>query len=88
MQIFMEIKYRLAELREQHPDKPTQRQMAAYLGMEQESYWRLEHNKRGSIKNSTLLKLCKFFNCTPNEILWHTTEDDICQEENKELVKA
>lgn len=66
----MKVKLRIKELREKHPDKPTQRYMGDLLGMTESNYRRLESNKLDSVKLSHLTVLAEFFNCPdPNSIM-------------------
>ena len=66
----MDVKLRIRELRENHPDKPTQRFMGDLLGMTESNYRRLESNRLDSVKLSHLGKLAEFFNCSdPNSLI-------------------
>lgn len=68
----MTVRLRLKELR---TDKEvTQREMAALLQTTETNYRRLEGQKISSISYNNLDTLCKFFSCTPNEILEFTND--------------
>ncbi|WP_231510187.1 helix-turn-helix domain-containing protein [Fischerella sp. PCC 9605] len=61
------MRLRLKELRMQKDI--TQREMAALLETTETNYRRIEGQKINSISYETLDKLCKFFACTPNDLL-------------------
>jgi putative transcriptional regulator len=63
----MTVKLRLKELRVQKD--VTQREMALLLQTTETNYRRIEAQKIGSISYENIDKLCKFFNCTPNDLL-------------------
>ena len=63
------MKVRLKELRESHPDTPSQRTLGDLLGIAEGNYRRLENGHAKSITFDALDKLCKFFGCMPNDIL-------------------
>ena len=88
MQISMELNYDLKKLREIHPNKPTQRNMADYLGMTEVNYNKLEMKRTKSIRYDILEKLCDYFDCTPNELFGITPKDTNCQVPERELVEA
>jgi DNA-binding Xre family transcriptional regulator len=46
----------------------TQRQIADAMGITETNYRKLENNNVKSISYETLEFLCKYFNCTPNDI--------------------
>ena len=60
------IAKRLKKLRKMH--NFTQEQIAKYLGFKQTQIAKLENNDR-ILKSSSLNKLCKLYNCTPEFIL-------------------
>ncbi len=60
----MEVRLKIRELRENHPDRPTQRFMGDLLGMTESNYRKLETNKLDSVKLSHLSKLATFFGCS------------------------
>lgn len=70
----MTIKMKLRILRESHPDKPSQRTLGDVLGIAEANYRRLENGYAKSISFEALDRLCKYFNCTPNDLLGY--EDD------------
>lgn len=70
----MSIKVKLRNLRENHPDKPSQRALGDVLGVAEDNYRRLEIGKAKSISFEAMNKLCKFFNCTPNDIFDYTND--------------
>lgn len=84
MQTFipMKLKWRLKQLRELHPNKPTQLDMANYLGIREHNYNRLEMMQTVSVKYETIEKLCDFFNCTPNDLFVIIEEKPITTEKN------
>lgn len=57
---------RIKKLRKMH--NFTQKQVANYLGFKQTQIAKLENNDR-TLKSSSLFKLCKLYNCTPEYIL-------------------
>ena len=65
----MVLKVKLKELRENHPDSPSQRALGDFLGIAEGNYRRLENGYAKSIAFETIDKLCSFFNCTPCDIL-------------------
>jgi putative transcriptional regulator len=65
----MTIKMKLRNLRENHPDKPSQRVLGDVLGIAEANYRRLENGYAKSISFDALNRLCNFFNCTPNDLL-------------------
>ncbi|MEM7556093.1 MAG: helix-turn-helix domain-containing protein [Cyanobacteria bacterium P01_A01_bin.84] len=67
----MTVKFKLQDLREQHPEKPTQRNMGDFLGMTESNYRKLETNKLQSVKLEILDALCQFFNCEVGDILFY-----------------
>jgi len=68
----MTVRLRLRELRT--AKEVTQREMAALLNTTETNYRRLEGQKISSISYTNLDTLCKFFSCTPNEILEFTND--------------
>lgn len=62
------IKINLAHLRTSQ-GKVTQRQLAAATGIAQKTISELESGKTSAIDFNILLRLCDYFNCTPNDIL-------------------
>jgi DNA-binding Xre family transcriptional regulator len=65
----MSVTVKLRALRENHPDKPSQRVLGDLLGIAEGNYRRLENGHAKSISFDAIDKLCGFFNCTPNDIL-------------------
>ncbi|MGI8500682.1 MAG: helix-turn-helix domain-containing protein [Hassallia sp.] len=65
----MVVKVKLKELREKHPNKPSQRDLGDLLEIAEGNYRRLENGHAKSISFDAVNKLCAFFNCTPNDIL-------------------
>lgn len=63
----MSVRLRLKELRVQKDT--TQREMAVLLETTETNYRRIEAQKISSISYENIDRLCKFFNCTPNELL-------------------
>lgn len=56
----------LLKLREEK--QLTQRDVAAYLGLSQAQYWKLENGK--SILNANqIIKLCELYDVSPNDLL-------------------
>lgn len=70
----MSIQVKLRTLRENHPDKPSQRALGDVLGIAEANYRRLENGHAKSISFDAVDKLCIFFKCTPNDILEFTDE--------------
>ncbi len=70
----MTITINLKKLRGEHPEKPTQRKIADLIGITETNYRRLENGYVESMNLATLDILCKYFNCTPNDILMFKTE--------------
>ena len=64
----MTVKLRIRTLRENHPDKPSQRVMGDLLGIAESNYRKLETGYTQSITLKALDKLCKFFKCRPEDI--------------------
>ena len=64
----MSVKLRVRALREQHPDKPSQRVMGDYLGITETNYRKLETNYTKSISYAVIDKLCEFFKCEPGDL--------------------
>ncbi|BAZ71314.1 putative transcriptional regulator (plasmid) [Fischerella sp. NIES-4106] len=62
----MTVRLKIKSLRE---GKYTQRQMADFLGVTETNYRRLENNQLQSVTFEALDKLCKVFECTPDELL-------------------
>lgn len=60
------MRLKIKSLRE---GKYTQRQMADFLGVTETNYRRLENNQLQSVTFEALDKLCKVFECTPDELL-------------------
>lgn len=60
---------RLLELREYH--ELTQQQVAEGIGMKQEQYQRYESGKN-EIKASHIIKICRFYNISPEYLLCFT----------------
>lgn len=65
----MVMKIKLKQLRESHPNKPSQREMGDYLGIAEGNYRKLENGFTKSISLELFSKLCEYFKCTPNDIL-------------------
>jgi putative transcriptional regulator len=63
----MTVRLRLKELRASK--EVTQREMAVLLETTETNYRRIEAQRIGSISYENIDKLCKFFNCTPNDLL-------------------
>ena len=70
----MAVTLKLKQLRENHPDKPSQRVLADVLGIAEANYRNLENGRNRSITFEYIDKLVKYFNCTPNDI-FSVTED-------------
>ena len=70
----MAVIIRLKELREKHPNTPSQRALGDYLGIAEGNYRKLENGHTKSITIETLDRLCKFFNCTTNDILEYVND--------------
>jgi putative transcriptional regulator len=64
----MTVNVRLKELREKHPDKPSQRVLGDVLGIAENNYRKLENGYTKTFTPETIDKLCKFLKCTPNDI--------------------
>lgn len=62
------MKIHLKELREIHPNKPSQREVGDYLGIAEGNYRRLENGFTKSISFELMEKLCKFFKCNANDL--------------------
>lgn len=71
----MSIKMKLRYLRENHPDKPSQRDLGDLLGVAEGNYRKLENGHTKSISFEALDKLCAFFNCTPNDLFEYSSDD-------------
>lgn len=69
----MTVRLRLKELRT--AKDLTQRELATVLETTETNYRRIETQKINSISYDTLDRLCKFFNCTPNDLLEFTNEN-------------
>lgn len=65
----MVVTVKLKELRDNHPSKPSQRELGDLLGVAEANYRRLENGHAKSISFEAVNRLCAFFNCTPNDIL-------------------
>ncbi|NJL78624.1 MAG: helix-turn-helix domain-containing protein [Richelia sp. SM2_1_7] len=70
----MAVSLKLKELREKHPDNPSQRFLGDILGIAEANYRRLENGHAKSISFDAIDKLCKFFGCTPNDILEYAND--------------
>lgn len=70
----MAVNVKLKKLRENHPNKPSQRELGDFLGIAEANYRRLENGYAKSITFEAVDKLCKFFQCTPNDILEFTND--------------
>jgi putative transcriptional regulator len=68
----MTVKLRLKELRVLK--EVTQREMAVLLQTTETNYRRIEGQRIGSISYENIDKICKFFNCTPNDLLEFTND--------------
>jgi DNA-binding Xre family transcriptional regulator len=68
----MTVKIKLKELRE--ANGVTQRELAIFLNTTETNYRRIEKQTIESISYKTLDSLCKYFNCTPNDILEFTND--------------
>ncbi len=64
----MTVRLRIKELRDAQSKKYTQRYMGDYLGITEGAYRKLESNGMNSIRMDFVEKLCKLFECTPNDI--------------------
>lgn len=73
--LVMVLKIKLKELREKHPSNPSQRVVGDYLGIAEGNYRRLENGYAKSISFESIEKLCKFFSCTPSEIMEYSDDD-------------
>lgn len=63
------VRIKLKELRDNHPESPTQRFIGDLLGMTESNYRKMEQNKFDSWKVDYLDKLMKFYKCTWDDIL-------------------
>ena len=68
----MTVKIKLKDLRE--AKGVTQREMAELLSTTETNYRRIEYQRIESMSYKNLDILCKFFNCTPNDILEFTND--------------
>lgn len=64
----MTVKLKIRELREDHPEKPTQRTMGDLLGIAESNYRKLETGYTKTISLEAIDKLCEFFKCDPGEL--------------------
>lgn len=64
----MTVKLKIRELREQHPQKPTQRSMGDLLGITETNYRKLEIGYTKTISLEAMDKLCDFFKCDPGDL--------------------
>ena len=64
----MTVRLRIKELRENHPEKPSQRTLGDVLGIAEANYRNLENGKSKTVSLEALDRLCKFFDCTHVEL--------------------
>jgi DNA-binding Xre family transcriptional regulator len=72
----MVVNMKLKDLREKHPNKPSQRELGDLLGIAEANYRRLENGHSKSISFDAIAKLCTFFKCTPNDVFEVVTEEN------------
>jgi transcriptional regulator with XRE-family HTH domain len=60
------IMFKLKEYRENK--RLSQREIAKYLEITQASYWNLE-KENTTLNAKQIIKLCKLYECTPNDLL-------------------
>lgn len=68
----MTVKLRLKEMRIKK--EITQREMALFLATTETNYRRIENQQINSMSYDNIDKLCKFFDCTPNDLLEFTND--------------
>ena len=72
----MAVVLKLKELREKHPDNPSQRVLGDVLGIAEANYRRLENGIAKSMTFEAIEKLCNFYDCTPNDFITVVNESD------------
>ena len=70
------IKFRLAVLMAQHPDGPLkQTAVAQQTGIRTGTISDIYDSKLNRISTDTINKLCKFFSCTPGDLIEYIPDD-------------
>lgn len=69
------LKLRIRELREKHPEKPSQHTMALKLGVVESTYKRMESNQVKSIPIRHLEKLVDIFDCEVSDLFERSKND-------------
>ena len=64
----MTVKLKIREMRQNHPDKPTQRYMGDLLGITESNYRKLETGYTKTVSLEIMDKLCEFFKCEPGDL--------------------